>query len=219
MYTETISITCLYLKLSTVNCLYMYVRPVPVCIFLCFSPLVREKLELELQAMNKICSAQGNVSVSELLQCTKSELGFTKSRVVLSLITDAHLFFHFVYLVHIYMIKLWVYLFTLWMIYIFSQTNEELDTTKGRQANTTAKSNEAVTKATTERGHIKNELDKVRNALYKIRLVCLVCVCLCGCMCVQVHVFYDINNVYGYSVLTRCVTMCMCICICTYIWV
>lgn len=49
------------------------------------------------------------------------------------------------------------------------QTNQELDSTKSRQEKTEAKSNEATNKAEKERGHIKHELDTVREALSGIK--------------------------------------------------
>lgn len=51
----------------------------------------------------------------------------------------------------------------------FEQTTTELDNTKERQEKTKAKSSEAEKKAQTERGHIKKELDTVRDALTAIR--------------------------------------------------
>ncbi|KAK7100124.1 coiled-coil domain-containing protein 178-like [Littorina saxatilis] len=45
------------------------------------------------------------------------------------------------------------------------ETNQELMTTKQRQAKTEQKSEEALNKAETERGHIKRELDNVRDNL------------------------------------------------------
>ncbi|KAK7483485.1 hypothetical protein BaRGS_00025284 [Batillaria attramentaria] len=48
------------------------------------------------------------------------------------------------------------------------ETNQELMTTKQRQAKTEQKSTEAMTKAETERGHIKRELDIVRDNLSSI---------------------------------------------------
>ena len=49
------------------------------------------------------------------------------------------------------------------------ETNQELMTTKQRQEKTEQKSTEAITKAETERGHIRKELDTVRDNLTTIR--------------------------------------------------
>ena len=49
------------------------------------------------------------------------------------------------------------------------QTDQELDVTKTRQEKTEAKSTEAFQKAETERGHIKHELDTVKDALSNIK--------------------------------------------------
>ncbi|XP_076463347.1 coiled-coil domain-containing protein 178-like [Babylonia areolata] len=48
------------------------------------------------------------------------------------------------------------------------ETNQELMTTKQRQAKTEQKSTEALSKAETERGHIRRELDNVRDNLTQI---------------------------------------------------
>lgn len=49
-----------------------------------------------------------------------------------------------------------------------TDTDQELDVTITRQNKTEAKSNEAIQKAETERGHIKHELDTVKDALSNI---------------------------------------------------
>ena len=51
------------------------------------------------------------------------------------------------------------------------QTDQELDVTITRQTKTEAKSNEAIQKAEVERGHIKHELDTVKDALSNIKFV------------------------------------------------
>ena len=51
------------------------------------------------------------------------------------------------------------------------QTDQELDVTITRQNKTEAKSSEAIQKAESERGHIKHELDTVKDALSNIKLV------------------------------------------------
>lgn len=55
-------------------------------------------------------------------------------------------------------------------LFIF-QTYVELDNTQKRKNKTEAKSNDAVEKATTERNHIKRELDVVKDSLDKIKYV------------------------------------------------
>ena len=52
--------------------------------------------------------------------------------------------------------------------FIIWQTVSELDTTKQRQEKTASKSSEAQHKASTERTHIKHELDTVKDALSTI---------------------------------------------------
>ena len=54
-------------------------------------------------------------------------------------------------------------------MYLSLQTDQELDVTITRQNKTEAKSNEAVQKAEAERGHIKHELDTVKDALSNIK--------------------------------------------------
>ena len=55
------------------------------------------------------------------------------------------------------------------LVVMWWQTNQELMSTKQRQAKTEQKSTEAMTKAETERGHIRRELDSVRDNLTQIR--------------------------------------------------
>lgn len=60
-------------------------------------------------------------------------------------------------------------LFFFFMPSVFLQTDQELVMTKQRLAKTDMKYTEAITKAETERGFIKKELDRVRDDLANIR--------------------------------------------------